>query len=468
MLTAGAAAASGCVYFNTYYNANRLFKQGVKEIENGRASSGRATLATSIEKAERIVATKPKSRWADDALQLIVRARLLREEWEEARDGADQLLGYARSPSDSIEVAEFLGTAEYNLGNYPRADSLITLALTVVEEEGRRARLLLYRGRARAELGRAEAADEDLRIVGSLRPEWVDVHVARARLLASSERGAEAAEELQRLLGLRLDGAEQRAVVETYEAVAELDTASAIAGLAGLEESRLSSANKARLAKLRGDLQLSLGHVAEARADYQLTSKLAPLSAEANAGQFVILRADLREVTTAQEFLALKARVDELVSQPAGMRNPELLRLNETFVKMAYWLDVGRLGLMLAAETARDNLKLEALARHLFVLYAESQPEDPWAPKALLAALALAPVDSSASNGSGPGLSREEILRRLTEDYRDSAYVLALTGGEGVPEFTYEELEQGLRSQLQRLKELADREVSTRRRAVAQ
>ncbi len=54
------------------------------------------------------------------------------------------------------------------------------------------------------------------------------------------------------------------------------------------------------------------------------------------------------------------------------------------------------------------------------------------------------------------------------EDHRNSAYVQALIGGEAEVEFTYEELEQGLRRQLQRLKALADQEVRNRRRAVSQ
>ncbi len=468
LLAIAVPLAAGCVYFNTYYNANRLFQQGIKEIEEGRASSGRATLGISIEKAERIVFTKPKSRWADDALRLIVRARLLREEWPEARDAAENLLRYSRSPQDSAEVAGFLGSAEFNLGNYARADSLITVALPVETKEGRRAELLLNRGRARAELGRTEEADEDLRIVSSLRPDWVAVHVARARLLASIGRGSEAAVELQSLVALNLDLPSQRLVLQTVEALAETDPRSTIEGLIALEDSKLSNENKARLTKLRGDLHLQLGQDDEARTDYQLTRTIAPMSTAASDGEFVILRVDLRAVTTTEEFLELQTRVERLASQPAGMRNPELLRLNETLLKVAFWIGEGRLGLLLAAETARDNLKLEAFARHLFVRYAESEPEDPWVPKAILAALALTPVDSSASSGNGGEPSREELLRRLEENYRDSAYVQALIGGERDVEFTYEELEQGLRRQLQRLQALADQQVRTRRRAVSQ
>lgn len=468
LLVAAAPAAASCVYFNTYYNANRLFQEGVKEIEEGRGSSGRATLGTSIEKAERIVLTKPNSRWVDDALRLIVRARLLREEWQEARDAAESLLRYSSSQRDSTEVAGFLGSAEFNLGNHERADSLITHALPVVTEEGRRAELLLYRGQARAELGRFDEADEDLRAVSSLRPDWVAVHVARARLLASLGRGSEAAGELQRLLDLNLDLVAQRSVLQTVEALAEIDPASTIEGLNAVDRSRLSNENKARLTKLRGDLHLKLGQEEEARADYRLTGDLAPLSTAASDGEFVILRLDLGRVSTSEEFEALKTRVERLASQPAGMRNPQLLRLNETLVKVAFWIAQGRLGLLLAAETARDNLKLEAFARHLFLRYAESEPDDPWVPKAILAALALAPVDSSASNGGGPEPSRDELRRRLVEDHRNSAYVQALIGGEAEVEFTYEELEQGLRRQLQRLEALADQEVRTRRRAVSQ
>ncbi len=468
LLAAAIPVAAGCVYFNTYYNANRLFQRGVNEIEEGSGSSGRATLGTSIEKAERIVLTKPKSRWADDALRLIVRARLLREEWQEARDAAENLMRYASSQRDSSDVAAFLGSAEFNLGDYARADSLITHALPVVAEEGRRAELLLYRGRARAELGRTEEADADLLIVSSLRPDWVMVHVARARLLASIGRGSEAAGELQQLLRLKLGFASQRLVLETVEELAELYPVSTVEGLGDLEQSGLSNDNKARLAKLRGDLHLKLGREEEARADYQLTRTFAPLSTAASDGEFIILRADLRGVTTTEEFLDLKTRLDQAASRPAGMRNAELLRLNETFVKIAFWIDQGRLGLLLAAETVRDDLKLEGFARHLFLRYAESQPTDPWAPKAILAALALTPVDSSAFNSGGPVPDRDELLRRLREDYRDSAYVQALIGGEGEVAFTYEELEQGLRRQFQRLKALADQEVRARRRAVSQ
>ncbi len=398
---------------------------------------------------------------------MIVRARLLREEWPEARDAAESLLRYASSQRDSTEVAGYLGSAEFNLGNYARADSLITHALPVVTEEGRRADLLLYRGQARAELGRFEEADEDLRAVSSLRPDWAAVHVARARLLASLGRGSEAAGELQRLLELNLDLVAQRSVLQTVEALAELDPASTIEGLDGVDRSQLSNENKARLAKLRGDLHLKLGQEEEARADYRLAGDLAPMSTAASDGEFVIVRLDLARVSTLEEFEALTTRVERLASQAAGMRNPELLRLNETLVKVAFWIDQGRLGLLLAAETARDELKLEAFARRLFLRYADSEPDDPWIPKAILAALALTPVDSSAANGGGLEPSREQLQRRLVEDHRNSAYVQALIGGEDEPEFSYEELEQGLRRQLQRLKALADQEVRNRQRGVA-
>ncbi len=454
------------MYFNTYYNADRLFKQGVKEMKEGRPSSGRGTLGVSIEKAERIVRTKPGSRWADDALRLIVRARLLREEWEETRDAAEQLLGYARTERDSAEVAGFLGAAEFHLGHHARADSLLTVALPLAKREAERGDFLLYRGRARVALGRSDAADEDLREAIRLRPKWLAPQLARARLLATAGRSAETTAALERLLALQVSRAAEDTIVETFAEAAKLGPESALAALAEVETSARSRAGQAALVKLRADLRAAAGEVEKARSDYELTAGLAPGSTAARQAEFVALCMDLASVATVEAFLALKPRFEAVASMAAGRLDPEATQLSEKVLKVAFWISEGRLGLLLAAETARDQLRLPRLARELFLTYGDLRAEDPWAPKAILAAIALSPVDSGAANGSMPGPSPEELRRRLLEDYRDSAYVQALVGGEGEPRFTYEELEEGLRRQLQRLHTQADNELRQRRTVV--
>jgi len=93
-----------------------------------------------------------------------------------------------------------------------------------------------------------------------------------------------------------------------------------------------------------------------------------------------------------------------------------------------------------AAEIARDDLEARALARGLFLAYANADPDDPWVPKALLAALA---VMSDAAD-------RAWLLGRL-ETHSVSPYVLA---AQGMPAPGFEALEEDL---AQRMREMKNR-----------
>jgi hypothetical protein len=70
------------------------------------------------------------------------------------------------------------------------------------------------------------------------------------------------------------------------------------------------------------------------------------------------------------------------------------------------------LALFAAAEVARDKLGAPVLAARLFNTYADLAPQAVWAPKALLAALELAPTDSASA-----------ALRARLERYQESAYL---------------------------------------------
>ncbi len=92
------------------------------------------------------------------------------------------------------------------------------------------------------------------------------------------------------------------------------------------------------------------------------------------------------------------------------------------------------LGWFAAAEVARDRLHAPVLARGLFLAYADTDPGDAWAPKALLAA-----IEVSESAGD-----RAWLQGRL-EAYADSPYVLAARGGSAAG---LEALEQELQVRL--------------------
>jgi len=460
-------ASTGCVYFNSLYNANKIFNQGVKEIEQGRDTNGRMFLDESIEKAERIVEDKPNSRWADDALRLIVRARILREEWPQAAEASAQLVGYAKSYKDSVEAFGYLGAAEANLGRPARADSLLTAALSEEKNDKRRAALLAYRGQARTELGDFEGADADLGEVSRLRPKWVPPRMQHVRLLADNGRGAAAASEYATLLTLEFTDLQERRVMDLADYLGERDPRAGIDGLADVTSSTLLPNNQARLVKLRGDLWIEVGDGEAGRADYQLTDSLYPGTRAAAEAQLALVKLDLVRASTIEDFDTLKAMLDRVMSQPSGRRITEARDLNDQFIRMEYWLTAGGPGYLLAAETARDELAVPLLARHMLLAYVDAEPEALWAPKAILAATDITGLDSAGAQAGSADPTNEELRRRLLEDYRDSAYVRALAGEEG-GQFTFEELEQSLKQQLDRLNSLANQEVRDRNSAATQ
>ncbi len=96
------------------------------------------------------------------------------------------------------------------------------------------------------------------------------------------------------------------------------------------------------------------------------------------------------------------------------------------------------LGWFAAAEVARDRLGAEYLARGLFLAYADGAPEQPWAPKALLAALEVSPSEGDRA-----------WLRGRLETHARSPYVLAANGGPGAG---FEALEEELLVRLRQLR----------------
>jgi hypothetical protein len=137
----------------------------------------------------------------------------------------------------------------------------------------------------------------------------------------------------------------------------------------------------------------------------------------------------------------------------------QVRRLLEAVQRVSFWNETGGIAYLAAAEDARHELNAPILARNLYLEYVRAEPEAIWAPKAILAALEL--TSAAAASDSGP--EADELRRRLVEDYRHTAYVEALLGGDSA-EFTFEQVEQGLRRQLDRMRNLADQQLTGGRR----
>ncbi len=61
----------GCAYFNTFYNAQTFYKEGVKFKEQRSMVQAKAKFEKSIEKSALVISRWPKSQWVDDATYLV-------------------------------------------------------------------------------------------------------------------------------------------------------------------------------------------------------------------------------------------------------------------------------------------------------------------------------------------------------------------------------------------------------------
>src|SRR3954468_9556148 len=121
-LIAMTISAAGCGYFNALYNAEQKFA----DAERAEAASSRSLAISAydaaIERAAVSYRKYPKSRWADDALLLIARARfgqatnsLNPSQDAQAEAAAERLLTQTSDRSIRTQAYAYLGAARTRL-----------------------------------------------------------------------------------------------------------------------------------------------------------------------------------------------------------------------------------------------------------------------------------------------------------------------------------------------------------------
>jgi TolA-binding protein len=89
------ATAGGCVYFNRMYNAKRAFKQA-ENSPRGKddriTPNQRQAYNDTVERCQKVLASHPDSRWADDALYMYAVSKLRLGDYEESVELFQELL----------------------------------------------------------------------------------------------------------------------------------------------------------------------------------------------------------------------------------------------------------------------------------------------------------------------------------------------------------------------------------------
>src|SRR5690606_2957059 len=102
---------AGCGYYNSLYNANRSFATAERATRSGDRITASREYRAAIERAAVSYRKYPDSRWADDALLLLGRARFALEEYDAAAAAMRTLLEQSTDDRLRSSAHSYLGAS---------------------------------------------------------------------------------------------------------------------------------------------------------------------------------------------------------------------------------------------------------------------------------------------------------------------------------------------------------------------
>jgi hypothetical protein len=409
------------------WSAERYAKEAQRLESRGQDGEARSQWARAAVKAESVLARHPHSRWADDAL--VLQAEAL------ARSGlcvrAERAITKARATIKEASLRERAGLAGAQCAlaaaRPGEAEAALGEAL-VSQDAARRSRAEYFAGDAAAARLDYDAAVEHFR-----RSREPGALTGRTRALLAGGRATDAAALVDTLADARLRDTERADFLADLAAVGGADAASAALDRL-LGRARLPFAEQARLLIADGDRRLTHGDYDAAAARYREAMAVAPVTT--NEAGFARVQVQSVLAARAAQRSDLAPIIEELTrlsreegGGAGGGRGQRLLEL----VTQAATAPQTPGARFRAAEIARDSLNAPVLAGQLFLDAAAADSGSVYAPKALLAALALLPE------------RRDSIALLLDEQYSMSPYTRAF---HGEPSVAYAAAEDSLAREL--------------------
>jgi tetratricopeptide (TPR) repeat protein len=426
---------SGCVYYNSIYNAEQSYGEAEAHRRAGRDSLAAARYQDVIRKAADGYRRDPVGEWAADALFLLGKARLRLGETHAAEAALESAFAVAHDSESELAILVFRGVAAARAGNPEAALSFanrglggLTRGPALAEGHLLRGRLLLADGQTDAgwwDLDRAGQIDGRLRMEASFeRLKWAVFYDERGRAQEAVTRLMTSPE-----AGTRLDSL----VVLTTTAAARWGPAAVAAMLSGADSAAWGRTERARIRVARAVLLDEAGDAAGAETTARDVAR--GIGEGAAEARLWLARSRLARSRDLSELDAVRS-----ILLPEG-EQPQIQTLLIAIGEVDRLVDLGLdepLAFFAAAEVARDELVAPMLARGFFLAFASAQPQQPWAAKALLAAIGVSPDEGDRA-----------WLRGRLEVHRDSPYVLAARG-DAAPGF--EALEEDLALRLREVR----------------
>jgi tetratricopeptide (TPR) repeat protein len=427
IVAAAAAAASGCVYFNGMYYANRYTRLARESELAGRPSEARDRWQQAQMHAESLIARHPHSRWTAEAQLVRGRALVHEEQYSDAVVALQQAARGAGARAQQFEALSLMGRAYLAMGMLADARRVLDSAM----ESGQRAvrdEALLNRGRVLVALAEPELARADLERSRDPRAPY-----ALAAVALGLGDTARAGALYDSLVGTK--GYAEAAWSDALDSLAAAGAAAHASRLVDLlvAQEALSSGAKARL--LLGDAGRRIGvrDTAGAAARYQRAVAVAPDSIAGQMAAVMLCRLAIAAAAADSDVEAQRERLLVLVRGGgiAGRDAQNELRLLARLDTLAAAPSAPDGFWFLRAELLRDSLHAGRLATAAFASMADRYPESPWTPKALVAAIA----------GGHP--AADSLRALLRQRYGLSPYTMAAGGGPGA-DSAYAVLEDSL------------------------
>ena len=435
---------SGCVYFNTMYNAGRDYSNAERAIREGDVAGARSSMDSVIAKTGRVITKHPDSKYADDAALMKARAEVYRELWESAQVSARFAVAATSDEHLRSSALGLDGLASFHLAEYSEADSLLSASLDGDLDPPDRTNFLVTRGRVRLALGRPDAAAADLTQARQEVEPSVEARLDLARALSQVGRYDEAVEVSRDLLSdsrLRIFDEPVRAYLDSLIVLAPVRTDTMLEALLQVEGQTGTQRSflyllQGRARQLRGDREGALD-------SFLASLEAAPQVRTAGAASLMAAQQILEDATEPEqvsETVGLLLDAQRLTTFDLNQVATRMLGGVELFTSlMAAYESRGNEAveaLLRSAEIAEFDLAARSVARGLYLEYLDVTPDSRWAAKAMYGALSLSGY-RAGSRVDDRGAETDAALRAALQALPpDDPYRVAVLGSTVVTDST--------------------------------
>lgn len=418
MMLAMLLVLGGCGYFNSLYNANRSFATAERASRTGDRTTAAREYRAAIDRAAVSYRRYPDSRWADDALLLLGRARFALGEHAAAAAATRTLLEQSSDEQMRAVAHAYLGASLVELDDVPGAVlHLDSAAATLPASTAEGALTRLWRARTSFERGQTEAGWTDLNVA------LTQTRLAREAALEGVQRAwqqrdsARTFEFMRHLADTRPEGRSLEEVDSLLSGIGrEWSPSIAFHSSAPLTQSSWPAQVRDGIELIRARLALDAG---DAETALDLTTKIGNAvslgigsRARRLAAQIRLARAESVDELEEVRNLLLPAYDDRAaLDMMRSVRAAQILLRNGEDPTRS-------ISLFAAGELLRDEVGAPMLARRVFLDFA-AQQQSVWAGKAALAAHQLGPTDETAA--ALRNLSDNPYVRAARGDTYDAA-----------------------------------------------